>query len=226
MAIHAALHHRTEYRYQRRAQVNPQTIRLRPAPHCRTRILSYSLRIHPENHFLNWQQDPHGNFLARVVFPERIPEFKVEVDLVAEMAVHNPFDFFLEDYAENFPFSYPPGLAHELEPYLIEPVDTGPRFQEYLDSIERQPHQLVNFLVDLNQRLQKDIGYLIRMESGVQDPEYTLEQKSGSCRDSAWLLINLLRGLGRLPVALRGDDAGGAAGGFEEGAVGQPTPAE
>lgn len=196
MAIHAALNHRTEYRYQQKALLNPQTIRLRPAPHCRTRILSYSLNIRPAEHFINWQQDPYGNFLARIVFPERIPEFKVEVDLVAEMAVHNPFDFFLEDYAETFPSDYPAGLAHELEPFRVEPVDSGPRFREYLASIDRSNRHVVDFLVDLNRRVQEDIGYLIRMEPGVQTPESTLEQGSGSCRDSAWLLINLLRGLG------------------------------
>src|SRR5262245_48825068 len=124
MSIHVALHHITRYRYDRKVNLGPQTIRLRPAPHCRTRILSYSLRVFPSQHFLNWQQDPQANYLARLVFPETTSEFRIEVDLVAEMAVINPFDFFLEPYAESYPFEYEPWQQVELAPYLNrQPLD-------------------------------------------------------------------------------------------------------
>src|SRR5271169_5358108 len=118
MAIHVALNHKSRYRYDRAVSLGPQIVRLRPAPHCRTPILSYSLKIHPKDHFINWQQDPQGNYLARLVFPKPTKEFHVEVDLVAEMAVYNPFDFFLEPSAEKYPFSYESGLQHELRPFL------------------------------------------------------------------------------------------------------------
>src|ERR1700754_3796345 len=118
MAIQVALTHRTKYRYDRLVNLGPQIVRLRPAPHCRTPILSYSLKVTPKQHFLNWQQDPQSNYLARFVFPEKTREFFVEVDLVAEMAIINPFDFFLEKSAEKAPFVYEPALAHELKPYL------------------------------------------------------------------------------------------------------------
>jgi transglutaminase-like putative cysteine protease len=95
MSIHVALRHVTEYRYDRLVTLSPQQVRLRPAPHCRTRILSYSQRVTPATHFINWQQDPQGNYVARLTFPDQVREFRVEVDLVAEMAVYNPFDFFL-----------------------------------------------------------------------------------------------------------------------------------
>src|SRR5580700_2908596 len=116
MAINVALTHKTEYRYDRRVSLGPQIVRLRPAPHCRTPILAYSLKVRPENHFLNWQQDPQSNYLARLVFPEPTTEFFVEVDLVAAMGVFNPFDFFLAPSAENYPFCYEGVLARELRP--------------------------------------------------------------------------------------------------------------
>lgn len=195
MAIHAALNHVTHYRYDRPVVLGPQVVRLRPAPHCRTRVVSYSLRVEPANHFVNWQQDPFANFQARLVFPEPTTELKVTVDLVAEMAVHNPFDFFLEPGAERFPFEYEPGLAQELAPYLAcEPLT--PRVQAYLQQIDRRPRATIDFLVALNQQLQHDIRYLIRMQPGVQSPEQTLQSGSGSCRDTGWLLVQLLRRLG------------------------------
>nr|WP_256675688.1 transglutaminase family protein [Pseudomonas sp. R5(2019)] len=189
------MHHVTHYRYDRAVELGPQIVRLRPAAHSRTRVLSYSLKVLPEQHFINWQQDPQSNYLARLVFPEKTEELRIEVDLVAEMAVFNPFDFFLEPYAEKIPFSYGRDEKHELAPYL-EQLPLTPKFADYLAAIDRKPTASVDFLVALNQRLSEDIRYLIRMEPGVQTPEETLENASGSCRDSAWLLVQLLRHLG------------------------------
>jgi transglutaminase-like putative cysteine protease len=195
VSIHVALNHVTHYRYDRAVKLGPQVVRLRPAPHCRSRILSYSLKVEPAGHFVNWQQDPQANYLARLVFPGATRELRIEVDLVVEMAVHNPFDFFLEPGAEQFPFVYDPMLEHELAPYR-QTLPTTPLFQGYLDSIPRQPKATADFLVDLNRRLSEDISYLIRLEPGVQTPEETLSNRSGSCRDSAWLLVQLMRQLG------------------------------
>ncbi|OUL98338.1 transglutaminase family protein [Variovorax sp. JS1663] len=195
MSIHAALHHVTHYKYDRPVQLGPQVVRLRPAPHCRSKVISYSLRVEPEQHFINWQQDPFSNYLARLVFPEKTREFKVTVDLVVEMAVYNPFDFFLEPQAENFPFKYTESQAQELAPYLVADPAT-PLVAAYLEKIDRKPQRTIDFLVGLNQQVQKDVGYLIRMEPGVQTPEQTLANASGSCRDSGWLLVQLLRHCG------------------------------
>lgn len=195
MSIHVALTHTTHYRYDRRVTLGPQVIRLCPAPHSRTPVLSYSLRIEPVGYFINWQQDPVGNWLARVVFPDQVRELKITVDLVADMAVINPFDFFLEASAETIPFDYDPALGSELAPYL-KTLPATPRFQRYLDAVPREPAPTIDFLVALNQRVQRDVDYLIRMEPGVQTPEETLANGSGSCRDSAWLLVQLLRQLG------------------------------
>src|SRR5262245_33287669 len=195
MSIHVALHHVTHYDYDRLINLGPQIVRLRPAPHCRTRILSYSLRVEPAKHFINWQQDPQANYLARLVFPETTRKFRIEVDLVAEMAVINPFDFFLEPHAEYYPFEYEPWQRAELTPYLgKEPLT--PLFERYLAAISRQKMRSVPFLVELNRKLAGDVEYLIRMEPGVQTPEETLVKRSGSCRDSGWLLVQLLRHLG------------------------------
>jgi uncharacterized protein (DUF2126 family) len=195
MSIQAALRHVTRYRYERPISLGPQTIRLRPAPHSRAKIIAYSLKIEPEEHFLNWQQDPGSNWLARVVIPEKTDHFTVSVDLTVDMEVINPFDFFLEPDAEQFPFTYSDALKAELEPYL-RPLPGGPAFERYLARIPREKKQTTSFIFDLNARLARDIGYLIRMEPGIQTPEDTLCKASGSCRDSAWLLVQLLRHLG------------------------------
>jgi uncharacterized protein (DUF2126 family)/transglutaminase-like putative cysteine protease len=195
MPIRVALHHQTSYQYDRPVSIFPQTVRLRPAPHCRTPIESYSLRVEPQPHFLNWQQDPFGNYLARLVFPEKRSHLSVEVDLIAEMTVVNPFDFFLDDHAEQWPFSYDAALAHELQPYLAT-APAGPKLAELVASISRQRRRSVLFLIEINQRVQQEIGYTIRLDPGVQSSEETLTSRRGSCRDSAWLLVEILRQLG------------------------------
>ena len=195
MSIFVALHHVTHYKYDRPIDLGPQTIRLRPAPHTRTPILSYSLKVTPANHFVNWQQDPQGNWLARLVFPEKATELKIEVDFTAQMTVINPFDFFVESYATSYPFQYTNDLKSELAPYLAT-IEPGPQLAGYLKEIPREADSTVNFLVDLNARLREKVRYVIRMEPGVQTPEQTLAAGSGSCRDSAWLLIQILRHLG------------------------------
>jgi uncharacterized protein (DUF2126 family)/transglutaminase-like putative cysteine protease len=195
VSIYVALHHVTHYKYDRPIDLGPQTIRLRPAPHTRTPILSYSLKVTPANHFVNWQQDPQGNWLARFVFPEKASELKIEVDFTAQMTVVNPFDFFVEPYAFSYPFQYSNALKTELAPYLATKAQ-GPLFDAYLKNLPAEADSTVNFLVELNANLQKRVRYIVRMEPGVQSPEETLGKGSGSCRDSAWLLIHLLRHLG------------------------------
>jgi uncharacterized protein (DUF2126 family) len=195
LSILVALHHRTEYQYDRQVTLSPQVVRLRPAPHSRTPIRSYSLRVEPADHFINWQQDPQGNYLARLVFPQPTQRFSVEVDLVAEMSVINPFDFFLEEYAEKFPFTYEETLALELRPFL-EKQPLTPKLQSLFQSINQSPQPTSTFLMQLNQQLQQLVRYTIRLEPGVQSPEQTLTLGSGSCRDSALLLLELLRHLG------------------------------
>jgi len=195
VGIHVALNHKTAYLYDRPVSLSPHTVRLRPAPHCRTPILSYSMTVTPKEHFLNWQQDPFANYLGRLVFLHETTEFQVEVDLTAEMIIINPFDFFLEPDAEKYPFDYSPDLMGDLRPYLTVEA-AGPKLSAYLDDLNRDPRRTIDFLVDLNQRLNSDISYLIRMEPNVQSCEETLTLKSGSCRDSAWLMVNILRHLG------------------------------
>ena len=195
MGIRVVLHHKTIYNYDRLVTLSPQIVRLRPAPHSRTPVTSYSLRIEPKDHFINWQQDPHGNFLARLVFPKQTRHFSVEVSLAADMMVINPFDFFLEPYAEKYPFQYDALEASELKPFL-EPAPAGQLLERFLTSIQRREVRTSDFLVQLNQRLQREIRYTIRMEPGVQTPEETFEHASGSCRDTGWLLVQILRHLG------------------------------
>ena len=199
MTIRVALHHCTRYRYDQPVALSPHEIRLRPAAHCRTPIHSYSLRVKPEKQFLNWQQDAYGNYLARLVFPEKTRELEITVDLVADMTVINPFDFFVEEYAEHYPFEYRPQLARELNPFL-ERETPGPLLAAWIADF--RAHHLkpgintTDLLVALNHKLSQDVSYLIRMEPGVQTPEETLASGSGSCRDSAWMLCQIVRDLG------------------------------
>jgi uncharacterized protein (DUF2126 family)/transglutaminase-like putative cysteine protease len=195
MAIHVALSHKTHYRYDRPVSLSPHIIRLRPAPHCRTPIVSYSLNVTPRKHFINWQQDPHSNYLARLVFPERMQDLSIEVDVVAEMSVFNPFDFFLEPSAERIPFEYEPWLRKELTPFL-ETDASGPAFRAYVAALTGTAGRSIDVLVELNRRVSKDVQYVIRLEPGVQTPNDTLVLGNGSCRDSSWLLVQILRSLG------------------------------
>jgi uncharacterized protein (DUF2126 family)/transglutaminase-like putative cysteine protease len=199
VTIKVAIHHKTHYVFDRAVNLSPHEVRLRPAAHCRTPIEAYSLKVRPEKHFLNWQQDPYGNWVARLVFPEKSRELEITVDLVADMTVINPFDFFVEKVADNFPFAYTPENARELSPYLeVEPLT--PRLEAWIEKARERflakPIITIDFLVGVNQMLQADVRYLIRMEAGIQPPELTLELAQGSCRDSAWLMVQILRRFG------------------------------
>jgi uncharacterized protein (DUF2126 family)/transglutaminase-like putative cysteine protease len=200
MSIKVALEHRTTYRFDRAIALGPHVIRLRPAPHARTPIEAYSLTISPSDHFVNWQQDPFGNYLARVVFPSPAAVLDITVGLVADLGVINPFDFFIESYAERYPFTYEAELARDLQPYLGGPgTRTPPALAAWLDRLpasraDGQP--MIDFLVGLNSAVYSDVAYSVRMEEGVQTPEETLTRAIGSCRDSAWLLVTALRHFG------------------------------
>ena len=195
MSIKAAIYHLTHYSYDQPVVLGPQVIRLRPAPHSRTRVISHSLKVSPEKHFVNYQQDLYGNWLARYVFPEPVRELKIEVDLVADMTVYNPFDFFVEESAENWPFEYPPEIADDLAIYrTTEPM--GPHLKNFLAGIPKDKLRTVDFIVMLNAAVSRAVGYVIRMEPGVQTPEETFESGKGSCRDSSWLLVQAARHLG------------------------------
>ncbi|MGE0216034.1 DUF2126 domain-containing protein [Mycolicibacterium sp.] len=203
MGIKVALEHRTSYTFDRLVDIHPHVVRLRPAPHSRTPIEAYSLQVEPADHFVNWQQDAFGNYLARLVFPTRATSLTITVGLIADMKVINPFDFFIEEYAETFPFEYPKALAADLEPYL-RPVDEngegggpGDLVQAWVKNFSVQAGtSTINYLVALNRAVNADVGYSVRMEPGVQTPDFTLRTGIGSCRDSAWLLVSILRQLG------------------------------
>ena len=179
MAIKASIYHLTHYKYDNPVRLGPQIIRLKPASHSKTRVLSHSLKVTPSNHFVNLQQDPYGNYLARFVFPDPVTELKIEVDLVADMTVYNPFDFFVEEEATKWPFDYPETIREDLSIYM-KPEEPGLRLKAFLATLDRSEQKTVDMVVGLNTRLQQEIGYVIRMEAGVQTPEETLEKAKGS----------------------------------------------
>ncbi len=195
MSILVGLRHTTTYKYDRLVSLSPHTVRLRPAPHARTPIVSYSLKVSPKPHFLNWLQDPFSNYVGRLVFPEKTAELTVDVDLVADLTPYNAFDFFVEDYAEHYPFAYPDSMKKQLAPFL-DAGAWGKQFNAYLKLLPRKKTPIVDYLVSINQRLWGDIKYTVRLEPGVQTPEETLQIGWGSCRDTAWLMVQLCRHLG------------------------------
>ncbi|QMW06422.1 transglutaminase family protein [Spirosoma foliorum] len=195
MAVRVAIHHHTQYDYDRAVFLSPHFIRLKPAAHCPAIIESYSLTIRPTNHTLHWQQDPFGNFIARVDFWESMQLMSIDVEIVATLAPVNPFDFFLDTYANSFPFVYEDQLKKDLIPYL-ETEEQGPYLSQWLQKIDRSKQNTIDFLINLNKQVNQDIAYSIRMEPGVQTPDETLKLAIGSCRDSGWLLVQILRNLG------------------------------
>lgn len=195
MSLKVVLSHKTHYAFDRPINLSPHVIRLRPAPHSRTPIEAYSLNIKPDDHFINWQQDPFGNYLARIVFPEKTTELSIEVEVLAELVSINPFDFFVEEYATNIPFKYKKELKKELTPYL-KITERGKRLTEFVNSIDLTPRSVNDFLVELNMKIHQYLNYTLRMEPGVQTCAVTLKGKTGSCRDFAWLFVQVLRHLG------------------------------
>ncbi len=203
MGIKVALEHRTSYTFDRLVEVFPHVVRLRPAPHSRTPIEAYSLTVEPADHFVNWQQDAFGNFMARLVFPTRARSLTITVGLIADLKVINPFDFFIEDYAETVGFTYPRALAEDLKPYL-RPVDEehagsgpGDLVEAWVDNFSVAPDtRTIDCLVALQRAVHAAVGYSVRLEPGVQTPDTTLRTGIGSCRDSAWLLVSILRQMG------------------------------
>ncbi|MFN8071304.1 MAG: transglutaminase family protein [Mycobacterium sp.] len=203
MAIKVALEHRTSYTFDRLVEVHPHVVRLRPAPHTRTPIEAYTMDVEPADHFINWQQDAFGNFLARLVFPNPTRSLTISVGLIADLKVINPFDFFIEEFAETVPFRYPDDLREDLEVYLRPVDDAGPGSgpAELLTTWVRDHPatpgmRTIDFLVEINRAVNADVSYSVRMEPGVQTPEHTLRSGVGSCRDSAWLLVSILREFG------------------------------
>jgi len=195
MTEQVAIHHRSAYQFDRPTTILPHVVRLRPAPHCRTPISEYSLSVTPDDHYIHWQQDPFSNYSARLQFTEKAEELVFDVKLKANLTPYNPFDFFVDDEAATFPFRYEPELIKDVGPYLFI-SERGDRLKTFVKSIEQSGVNTVDFLVEVNKQIQQEIFYELRMEKGVQTCEETLESKSGSCRDSAWLLMQVYRHLG------------------------------
>lgn len=195
MSIRVALHHHTQYDFDRSVFLSPHRICLRPAAHCQAFIESYVLTVQPANHVLRWQQDPFGNFVARADFAGTTQQMIIDVSIVARLEPVNPFDFLIDTYAESFPFVYEPQLRQDLSPYLTTETP-GPLLTHWLRQLDQSKQNVIDFLIKLNQRVREDIAYTIRLQPGVQTPDETLQRAIGSCRDSGWLVVQILRQLG------------------------------
>ncbi|MCW6034947.1 transglutaminase family protein [Spirulina subsalsa FACHB-351] len=195
MTLKVSLHHKLHYHYSQPVFLGPHTLGLRPSPHCRTPIQSYNITIQPSNYSITWQQDPYGNYLSRLNFPQKTQYLSIDVDLIAEMRPINPFNFVLEQYAINYPFAYEYQLAKELEPFLAT-IEAGDLLQSWIQNNQYSNIYTPNFIIDLNQKLAQEITHIIRLEEGIQTCEETLDKKVGSCRDTAWLFVQILRHYG------------------------------
>ena len=195
MPSKVAIHHQSVYRFDRPTLVLPHSVRLRPAPHCRTPISNYSLNITPDSHYIHWQQDPFNNYMARLQFNALADELAIDVKLEASLEPFNPFDFFVDEEASTFPFRYEPELVKELGPYLLI-SEQGPKLKAFVKSIDQSKQETVGFLVAVNKLIHQEISYIQRFEPGVLTCEETLKNKQGSCRESAWLLMQVYRHLG------------------------------
>ena len=173
--IRVALHHKTRLPVRPPVTLSPQVVRLRPAPHSRTPVTGYSLRIEPSQHFINWQQDPQGNFLARARLPGaddgllarsrsgRRDDGDQPVRLLPR-AAGRALSVRLRRAAAAGTGAVPGRGARRAAAAGVPRVDAA-----------RADPRPSTFLVDLNRRLQHDIRYVIRMEPGVQTSEETLE---------------------------------------------------
>jgi transglutaminase-like putative cysteine protease len=191
--------HRTRYAFDRAVRLAPHEVRLRPAPHARLAIGRYRLAVEEAPHTLHWQQDPHNNWVARLTFAARSVSLVLDVVLEGTLVEFDPFDFFVDPSAATWPFAYAPGVARALGPCLEGGADRGPRFAAWLAAFRAtiaRDEPTIALLVRLNRRLREDVDYRVRDEAGVQSVEATLASRSGSCRDSAWLLAAILRDLG------------------------------
>jgi uncharacterized circularly permuted ATP-grasp superfamily protein/transglutaminase-like putative cysteine protease len=191
------LQHRSRYVYPRPAILGPHVVRLRPAAHARASVTSYALRVTQPGE-IRWQQDPAGNHVARATWPKvRLAELEVAVDLALDSNPFNPFDFTLDAFAEQTPFSY--GLlCSDLSPYLErgDPAFAcGARADEFFASLPRAG-ATVPLVSELARLVHERVRYVVREEPGVWTPEETLLQGRGSCRDSAALLVAALRSRG------------------------------
>ncbi len=174
-------------------------MRLRPASHARARVETYGLTVQPDAD-VRWQQDPNGNHVARVVFPkdDRLDFMDLLVEVALDLRPVNPFDFLLEETAENVPLRYTPALLDELAPFLslqTPGLEGGERFLA-LDAELPRSGPTLGLLTAINQGVNRRIRYVVRSEAGVWTPEQTLQEGRGSCRDSAMLLVALLRSRG------------------------------
>ena len=199
MIMLVSLRHGTRYLYDRPVTLGPHEIRLKPVPGCRTPVPSYSLSVRPAQHSIHWHHDAAGNNVARVLFQEKIPQFEIDVALTADLAPVNPFDFLVSPGAERFPLAYPDTVRPELQAYLSA-TENGVQLQRWLmefrASEKPEGRGTIDLLAAINGRVKRDIAYVTRMEHGIQSCEDTLGQRSGSCRDSGWFLVQALRHLG------------------------------
>jgi transglutaminase-like putative cysteine protease len=191
--------HVTTYRYKQPVAFGEHRMMLRPRDSYDQKLLAAELRITPEPTEIRWLHDVFGNCVAIARFAGRATELCFESVIRLDHSPTNALDFQIEDYAKRYPFAYG---AHEM-PDLLRSVE-----RQYLDperEVDRWARQFLRhdgrtetaeLLAAMTHAIRQDLTYVVREESGFQDPVKTLRAKTGTCRDFAVLMMEAARSLG------------------------------
>lgn len=188
------IHHHTIYRYDTSVTFSPHYLRLKPQESDVCDTLSYTLDVSPPCS-VYWSEDIIGNHVAKCIFSTPSDILDIRTVLEVSLGEKNPFAFIVDEYAENYPFAYRPYEQNGLQ-YYLQVQEQGELFTQWVARFSPLSMYVVSMLREVANAIAMEIRYEKRHEPGYLPAEQTLAEKQGSCRDTAWLLMQTLRALG------------------------------